>query len=294
MNDDGLLDLADQLGLDGTEPAVDLVEQAFAAAAAEQEPARPARRLSAAEIADALGLPRPTPQQEDVIEAPLGPAIVVAGAGSGKTETMANRVVWLLANGLVRVPEILGLTFTRKAAGELAERVRRRIEQLAASGLSDVVFDPFDAPEIATYNAFANAIFRENALLIGREPESAVLSEASAWQLARRVVIASSDDRLVELDKSVDAVTTAVLELSRALSENVAEAADVHRMVEGFARLLDLPTGSGRVKDAYVSVRAAIAAVGSLPPLLDLAERFADEKRRRGFVEYSDQVALAL
>lgn len=294
MNDDGLLDLADQLGIDGAEPGLDLVELAFAAAADDAAPTRPARRLSAAEIAEALGLPRPTPQQEAVIEAPLGPAIVVAGAGSGKTETMANRVVWLLANGLVRVPEILGLTFTRKAAGELAERVRRRIEQLAASGLTDVEFDPFDAPEIATYNAFANAIFRENALLIGREPESAVLSEASAWQLARRVVVASSDDRLVELDKSVDAVTTAVLELSRALSENVADASEVHRMVDGFGRLLDLPTGSGRVKDAYASVRTAVAAVGSLPPLLDLAERFADEKRRRGFVEYSDQVALAL
>lgn len=288
MNDDGLLELADD------QPGLDLVELAFAAETAASEPQRPARRLSAAEIADALGLPRPTPQQQAVIEAPLAPAIVVAGAGSGKTETMANRVVWLLANGLVRVPEVLGLTFTRKAAGELAERIRRRIEQLADSGLTDVVFDPFDAPEVATYNAFANAIFRENALLIGREPESAILSEASAWQLARRVVVGCDDERLVELDKSVDAVTTAVLDLSRALSENVADARDVHRMVEGFGRLLDLPTGSGRVKDAYASVRTAVASVGSLPPLLDLAERFADEKRRRGFVEYSDQVALAL
>ncbi|MFE4950268.1 UvrD-helicase domain-containing protein [Leifsonia sp. NPDC056665] len=288
MNDDGLLELAED------QPGLDLVELAFAAEAEAPEPQRPARRLSAAEIADALGLPRPTQQQQAVIEAPLAPAIVVAGAGSGKTETMANRVVWLLANGLVRVPEVLGLTFTRKAAGELAERIRRRIEQLAASGLTDVVFDPFDAPEVATYNAFANAIFRENALLIGREPESAILSEASAWQLARRVVVGCDDERLVELDKSVDAVTTAVLDLSRALSENVADARDVHRMVEGFGRLLELPTGSGRVKDAYASVRTAVASVGSLPPLLDLAERFADEKRRRGFVEYSDQVALAL
>ena len=48
--------------------------------------------LGAAEIADALGLPTPTPEQQAVIEAPLEPALVVAGAGSGKTETMANRV----------------------------------------------------------------------------------------------------------------------------------------------------------------------------------------------------------
>jgi len=291
VDDESLLEWAtEQAGLD-------LVEQAFSLAESEtgsDERPRPARTLSAVDIAEALGLPTPTPQQQAVIEAPLRPAIVVAGAGSGKTETMANRVVWLLANGHVRVPEILGLTFTRKAAGELALRIRARIEQLVASGVTDVEFDPFEAPEVATYNAFANAIFRENALLIGREPESAVLSEASAWQLARRLVVTSTDDRLVELDRSVEAVTSAVVALSRALSENVADASEVERMVDQFGRIAELPTGNGRIKELYSCVRSAVDAVGSLPPLLDLARAFADEKRWRGFVEYSDQVALAL
>jgi DNA helicase-2/ATP-dependent DNA helicase PcrA len=295
---------ATEEGLDGLlewgiDESFDLVELALAQERAHPEPGTGDRQLSgvqisALRIAEVLGLPSPTIQQQAVIEAPLGPAIVVAGAGSGKTETMANRVVWLLANGHVRVPEILGLTFTRKAAGELALRIRKRIEQLVASGLTDLEFDPFDAPTVATYNSFANAIFRENALLIGREPESAVLSEASAWQIARRLVVTSTDDRLVELEKSVDVVTSAVISLSRALSENVAEPADVERMIERFAGLVDLPTGSRQVKEAYKSVRDAIAVVGSLPPLLDLAGQFAAEKVRRGFVEYSDQVALAL
>ncbi len=88
-------------------------------------------RLSARTIAAALGQFPPTDEQVDVIEAPLSPALVVAGAGSGKTETMASRVVWLVANGLVRRDEVLGLTFTRKAAGELAERIQRRLQRLA-------------------------------------------------------------------------------------------------------------------------------------------------------------------
>ncbi len=87
--------------------------------------------LSAAVIAAALGQFAPTPEQTAVIEAPLEPALVVAGAGSGKTETMAARVVWLVANGIVRRDEVLGLTFTRKAAGELAERVQKRLGRLA-------------------------------------------------------------------------------------------------------------------------------------------------------------------
>src|SRR4051812_39711821 len=84
-------------------------------------------RLSADEIADRLGLHRPTDQQRAIIQAPLEPALVLAGAGSGKTETMAFRALWLIANGWVAPGEILGLTFTRKAAGELAERLRERI-----------------------------------------------------------------------------------------------------------------------------------------------------------------------
>lgn len=84
-------------------------------------------RLSATDIAAALGQPPPTAAQQRVIEAPPEPALVVAGAGSGKTETMSGRVVWLVANRHVDRDEILGLTFTRKAAGELAERIGTRL-----------------------------------------------------------------------------------------------------------------------------------------------------------------------
>lgn len=87
-------------------------------------------RLDARTIASALGLPSPTDAQKAVIEAPPAPALVVAGAGSGKTETMSGRVVWLVANGHVSPSEILGLTFTRKAAGELAERIAARLERI--------------------------------------------------------------------------------------------------------------------------------------------------------------------
>ncbi len=90
--------------------------------------------LSATDIAAALGQPPPTAAQQRVIEAPPEPALVVAGAGSGKTETMSGRVVWLVANGHVRRDEILGLTFTRKAAGELAERIGNRLSVIDEYG----------------------------------------------------------------------------------------------------------------------------------------------------------------
>ncbi|MCU1544825.1 MAG: ATP-dependent helicase [Microbacteriaceae bacterium] len=249
--------------------------------------------VSALQIAEAIAGDPPTPQQQAVIEADLAPALVIAGAGSGKTETMANRVLYLLANGLVKPSEVLGLTFTRKAAGELARRIRDRIEQLAAAGLIGSDYDVFDAPTVATYNSFANSIYRDNAALIGRESDAAVLSEASSWQLARSIVVASHDVRLADLDKSVDVVTKAVIALNHELSEIERNSDDVRRMVAELGSVLDLPYG-GRSNARYPDVRRSIEAVHGLPVLLDLADAFAAAKASRGLVEYSDQVALAL
>ncbi len=83
-----------------------------------------AGQIGPVQLARLLRLPEPTPEQAAVIAAPLGPLAVIAGAGSGKSETMAARLVWLVANGMVRPDRVLGLTFTRKAAAELADRVR--------------------------------------------------------------------------------------------------------------------------------------------------------------------------
>ena len=249
------------------------------------------RVISADDIADALDRPRPTAQQRRVIESPLAPGLVVAGAGSGKTETMANRVLWLLANGKVSAGEVLGLTFTRKAAGELSLRIRERIAELHDAGLLAEDYDEFDPPSVATYNSFANRIYRDNAILLGRESDGPVLGEASAWQLARSIVISSTDERLPGLDKGVDSVTKAVLALAHALSENMVDPAAVEAFAARFAAVADLPPGG---RGAYEEVASLAKTVGALPVLLDLARRFAGSKARRGFVEYSDQVALAL
>jgi DNA helicase II / ATP-dependent DNA helicase PcrA len=249
--------------------------------------------ISAIDIADALGLPRPTDQQIEVIQAPLGPALVVAGAGSGKTETMANRVLWLLANRHVQPGQILGLTFTRKAAGELAARIRLRIRQLAEAGLVAEEFDAFDTPQVSTYNSFAGSIYRDNAMLIGREGDGVILGAASAWQLARSIVVASRDERLVDLGKSVDEITKAVLRVSSAVGENIVDTAEVRAMAARFGTLADLPPGGTKNAQYDAAIQLA-GTVGALDVLLDLAELFEAAKRRRGFLEFSDQVALAL
>ena len=103
-------------------------------------------RYEPGQLARLLGLPEPTAEQAEVIAAPLEPLAVIAGAGSGKSETMAARLVWLVANGMVRPERVLGLTFTRKAAAELGQRVRTRLAGLRRVGLDVTGGDPAGLP----------------------------------------------------------------------------------------------------------------------------------------------------
>lgn len=253
-------------------------------------------KLSAIDIARALGQPEPTSEQVAIIEAPMAPALVIAGAGSGKTETMASRVVWLVANGLVSVNDILGMTFTRKAAGELSERIQVRLEKLASSGLMAAPPSDLEQATVTTYNSFANRVFAQYAVLLGRNPDASVLGEAGAWQIARTVARASQAPELRALEKDLASVTQAILDLGRAIGENVANS----DAIVDFARALrahvsDLPMRAGSRKNADFDSIVAAGMVGqSLPVLVELAEQYAQEKRERGFIEFSDQIALAL
>ena len=150
---------------------------------------------SALDIATALEMPPPTAEQAAVIEAGARPLLVVAGAGSGKTETMAARVVWLVANGLVDPDQVLGLTFTRKAAAELSQRIAKRLRGLERAGIWTPPADDGTGaevlggtPTVSTYHAYAGRLVREHALRVGIEPEFRILTEAGAWQLAAEAV----------------------------------------------------------------------------------------------------------
>lgn len=139
--------------------------------------------ITAEQIADALGLHRPTEAQREVIEAPLAPALVVAGAGSGKTETMSARVLWLVANGHVRADQILGLTFTRKAAGELAERISHRLaalDEYASRGLLPRLTEVLASPD---FERIGKAKTDAQRAVIRREVLDAL---AAKWGIARR------------------------------------------------------------------------------------------------------------
>src|SRR3954447_22298611 len=95
-----------------------------------------------------------TDEQLAAATAGLAPQLVVAGAGSGKTTVMAARVVHAVAFHRLPPAQILGLTFTNKAAGQLAESVRRALRRLRAAGAMTlpVDADADDTPTVSTYH----------------------------------------------------------------------------------------------------------------------------------------------
>jgi len=267
---------------------------------------------TAVALAEALREPTPTDEQARVIEAPLGPALVVAGAGSGKTTTMAMRVLYLVANGIARPDEVLGLTFTRKAARELRDRIANLLDRFDAvararahvgAAAPAARLDPvaeveafelgIASPTVTTYNAFAASIYREHALVIGLDPDAELASEAAAWQLARRVVVNSRVPGLAELDKRAEDVTDAVLALSHAIGDNaVSDPEAIAAYVERFiAHVRGLPLGD---RHERLSLIEECERVAGLQVLLPLVAEFREAKRRRGLMEFSDQIVSAL
>jgi DNA helicase-2/ATP-dependent DNA helicase PcrA len=258
-------------------------------------------RYSAAEIFKVIKEFELAPEKIDAIEnAPLdSPALVVAGAGSGKTELLAVRVLWLVANGYARPEQILGLTFTRKAATELSKRIFEALLKLRETSYwpEDLDYE-FVAPNISTYNAFSNQIFRDNCLSLGYESESTLLSEAAAFQLAREVCVRYGSDvsgSLSDLELNLDTLVQKVLELSQALSDNGQDAQTVREVIEATASHIgSLPKKTGQVVDSrFAYIEEVVEGLKPTPMIAELAERFQQEKKRRSLVDYSDQVALA-
>lgn len=168
----------------------------FSAEAAGNNPAlKPTGYRSALDIAEMLNGAdgkKPTPEQVRMIEAGPAPTLVIAGAGSGKTATMVDRVIWLVDNGFVRPEEVLGVTFTRKAATELRSRMRAGLNTLRRSRrvapTDEELREGIADPTVLTYHSYANNLVKEYGLRLGVEQDAQMLGDAQKWQLAAQIV----------------------------------------------------------------------------------------------------------
>ena len=123
-----------------------------------------------------------TPEQRAAIEDREGSALLAAAAGSGKTAVMVERFVEAVLRDGVAVGSVLALTFTEKAAGELRERLRRRLTALGEIERAREA----EAAWIGTIHGFCARVLRARPLAAGLDPRFTVLDEAAARRLAER------------------------------------------------------------------------------------------------------------
>ena len=265
-----------------------------------------ARELTPRTLAEALDIHAPTQEQARVIAHRLSPLLVVAGAGSGKTATMAQRVVYLVATGQVRPDQVLGLTFTRKATAELDQRVASRLASLGAAGLLPVTapetdgtgvetIDTADAvdttdvgePMIATYNSFAGSLVRDHGLRIGVDPDSVLITQARSWQIVTSLLEART---LPLPNESLIHNTNAVLVLGDALSQNLLT---IDEAVKDLADLTEQFTALASIKGCKTLVGKAPAVMSEWEALLDVVAELHGYKRSHGLLDFGDQIALA-
>ena len=114
------------------------------------------------------------PQQLESVMHDQGPLMIIAGAGTGKTTVITQRIAWLIEQGKAKPEEVLALTFTEKAATEMEERV----DQLLPIGYVQMW--------ISTFHAFCERILREHALDIGIPHEFTLLDEVDTYLLMRK------------------------------------------------------------------------------------------------------------
>jgi DNA helicase-2/ATP-dependent DNA helicase PcrA len=253
--------------------------------------ARPRRRADSGprytprELARLLRLHPPTPEQTAIIAAPVEPMLVVAGAGSGKTETMASRVVWLVANGYVHPDEVLGLTFTRKAAGELAHRIRTRLGQLVRRLGRDEQFA--GEATVATYHSYAARVVTEHGLRAGYEPSARLLTEAARWQIVDSLV-RSYTGEMTGLNRAPTTVTDDVLALAGELAEHLVTPDELAAWTgRFFAEVQSLP---GRV---YKDVTDMLQRQQHRLTLLPLVRLYEQRKLTVEAMDFGDQMSRA-
>lgn len=231
------------------------------------------------DLPELLGIPL-SDEQLVAATAPLEPQLIVAGAGTGKTTVMAARVVWLVSTGQVSADQVLGLTFTNKAAGELRHRIRAACANAPAA---DIEQEPGEAT-VLTYHAFAGQLLAQFGPLLGLEADLRMLTDGQRARLAYAVAcdpwdatgLAGSPERVAEKIRAMD----------DELADLDVSLAEVKQYDTALLAQLAATTGPATL------LRKMTEAAQERLRLADLVAQFRQTKADRELMDFSDQVRL--
>ncbi|MFY9586400.1 MAG: ATP-dependent DNA helicase, partial [Actinomycetota bacterium] len=227
------------------------------------------------EIVAAMNGRPPTVQQWRAISHDLTPCAIVAGAGSGKTAVMAARVVYLTLEKLALPSQILCLTFTNKAAEELANRVRN-----ATAGLG---LPEGEEATVLTYHAFAARLLDDYGLRMGLEAGPMLLSAAHKWQLASSLFNERTFEHLEV--RTVPYTVRQMLQLADHCSNHLVTPEQLREQAIEWAAHV-VPKKSWDYKERLAANQRAEYA--------ELVRAYQDRKSALRLIDYGDQITYAV
>jgi DNA helicase II / ATP-dependent DNA helicase PcrA len=227
------------------------------------------------------------PDQLRAVTHGTGPLLVVAGAGTGKTQVITRRIAWLIATRRARPSEILALTFTDKAAEEMAIRV----DQLVPYGYTDTA--------ISTFHAFGDGLIRDYALELGLPTDLRVLTRPEVVIFLREHLFEFDLDAYRPLGDPTRFLAALATLFSRCKDEDISPAdylAHADRVAAEAAELVEAAAGD-EAGHAAPSTEAADASAEEALRQRELAGAYATYQSllaANGCIDFGDQVALAL
>jgi DNA helicase-2/ATP-dependent DNA helicase PcrA len=135
-----------------------------------------------------LDLSRLNPEQKTAVLHVDGPLLILAGAGSGKTNTMTHRIAYMIAERGIPASRILGLSFTNKAAAELKDRVKKLVHKSAGDQASKGLI-------ISTFHSLCVRILREFAPRVGYTPQFSILDPNDQVAIVKEIL------RFIKIDE---------------------------------------------------------------------------------------------
>ncbi len=219
------------------------------------------------------------PEQRRAVCHDRGPLLVVAGAGTGKTQVITRRVAWLIATRRAKPSQILALTFTDKAAQEM----QARVDQLVPYGYTDAV--------VSTFHAFGDRIVREFALELGLGGESRVLTRPETVIFLRERLFRFDLEEYRPLGDPGRFLGALASLFSRCKDEDVSPQAYID-FAAGLARRAEEAAAAGSTTDQEAEALGERARREG--ELAQAYARYQELLTEAGLMDFGDQVRLAL
>jgi DNA helicase-2/ATP-dependent DNA helicase PcrA len=222
------------------------------------------------------------PEQLRAVTHGEGPLLVVAGAGTGKTQVITRRIAWLIATRRARPAEILALTFTDKAA----EEMQARVDQLVPYGYTETA--------ISTFHAFGDRLVREHALELGLPIDVRVLSRPEVVIFLREHLFEFELDEYRPLGDPTRFLSALATLFSRCKDEDITPDAYLAHTDRLTTEAAALRAASSTSADGAVDADAAVETGSRQVELARAYARYQELLARSGFIDFGDQVSLAL